>query len=120
MKENYGNIKSVIRRIQNNANHPDIYYRYGSVLALKHLIIYMREEDFLTEKYLLEITHTTLNIIKMSTYSSSNTEEMKQNMANLMTKLKEAILKRWSLLEKENDKRGVFSNVSAFVKWLYH
>jgi len=60
----------------------------------------LREEDFLTEKYLLEITYTTLNILKMSAHSQTNTEEMKQNMTTLVQKLKDAIMKRWPLLEK--------------------
>ena len=119
LKLNYGGIKSVIRRIQNNSNHPDLYNRYGALLALKHIIPYIREEDFLVEKYILEITQTALNILKLSHFSNITTEEMNENMNNTIRKLQDVIIKRWKLLEKEDDKRSGFSNIYAFCDWLF-
>lgn len=120
LTENYGNIKSVIRRIQNNANHPDIYNRYGAILAMKQSIVYLREEDFLVEKYALELMQTTLTIVKMSHHSTKVTEEMTENMYNVLKKLQDVIIRRWELLEDDNKKRGgSLGNVYDFVDWLF-
>ena len=42
LKRNYGNFKSVIRRIESFGSHPDAFHRYGALLALKQLILYIK------------------------------------------------------------------------------
>lgn len=119
LRENPGNIKSVIRRIQNNASHPDPYNRYGAILAIKQAIIHIREEDSLVEKYTLELTQTAMNIIKMSHHSTKVTEEMAENMSNLLRKLQDVIIRKWELLERDDPKRGAFPKVHNFIDWVF-
>ena len=119
MKENYGNIKSIIRRIQNNSNFPDIYFRYGAILALKHVIPWLREENSLVERFILEMTHVTLNIIKINNHTQNITEEMKENTNYVARKLAEVIIKRWNVLEQKSLKREKSESIDGFVAWLY-
>ena len=119
LEQNYGNIKSVIMRIEANANHSNTYHRYGAILTLKCILIPLRDEAFLVSKYILELTQVVLNVIKKSFYASYVPDEISVETKNVIKKLQEIILKRWDLLKAADQIRGTFENVHAFILWLY-
>jgi hypothetical protein len=65
IKENPNNIKSLIRRIESNSNHPDPFKRLSSVLCFSKIYVIIREFDPLVDRFCLEITHCVLSSLKM-------------------------------------------------------
>jgi hypothetical protein len=65
IKENPNNIKSLIRRIESNSNHPDPFKRLSAVLCFNKIFSIIREFDPLVDRFCLEITHSVLGSLKM-------------------------------------------------------
>jgi PIN domain nuclease of toxin-antitoxin system len=65
IQENPVNIKSLVRRIESNSNHPDPFKRLSSVLCFNKIFSVLREFDPLVDKFCMEITHHVLASLKM-------------------------------------------------------
>ncbi len=65
IKENPNNIKSLIRRIESNSNHPDPFKRLSAVLCFNKIFSIIREFDPLIDRFCLEIAHSVLASLKM-------------------------------------------------------
>lgn len=65
IQENPVNIKSLIRRIESNSNHPDPFKRLSSVLCFNKIFSVIREHDSLIDRFCLEIAHCVLSSLKM-------------------------------------------------------
>lgn len=65
IKENPNNIKSLIRRVESNSNHPDPFKRLSSVLCFSKIFSIIRDFDPLTDRFCLEIAHCVLGSLKM-------------------------------------------------------
>jgi PIN domain nuclease of toxin-antitoxin system len=63
--ENPVNIKSLIRRIESNSNHPDPFKRLSSVLCFNKIFTVLREFDPLIDRFVMEIAHCVLQSLKM-------------------------------------------------------
>ena len=53
IRENPNNIKSLIRRIESNSNHPDPFKRLSSVLCFSKIFSILREYDPLIDRFSL-------------------------------------------------------------------
>jgi hypothetical protein len=60
IEQNPANIKSLIRRIDSNSNHPDPYKRLSSVLCFSKIFSIIRESDPLVDRFCLEICYSVL------------------------------------------------------------
>jgi PIN domain nuclease of toxin-antitoxin system len=60
IQENPANMKSLIRRIQSNSNHPDPFKRLSSVLCFNQIFPIIREFDPLIDRFCLEICYSVL------------------------------------------------------------
>ena len=65
IKENPSNIKSLMRRIESNSNHPDPFKRLSSVLCFSKIFSIIREHDSLIDRFSIEIAHNVLGSLKM-------------------------------------------------------
>jgi DNA-dependent protein kinase catalytic subunit len=53
IKENPNNIKSLIRRIESNSNHPDPFKRLSAVLCFNKIFSIIRDKDALIDRFCL-------------------------------------------------------------------
>ena len=54
-----------MKRVQSYSSHPDVFNRYGALLALREIVKEMREEKFLVDHFFLEIVQVSLNIARL-------------------------------------------------------
>ena len=65
LEENPANIKSLIRRIESNSNHPDPFKRLSSVLCFTKIFDVIKSFDPLMDRFCLEIARCVLSSLKM-------------------------------------------------------
>ena len=58
------NIKSLIRRIESNSNHPDPFRRLSSVLCFGKILQVVKDFEPLVDRYCLDITRNVLSSLK--------------------------------------------------------
>ena len=87
IKEKPANIKSLIRRIESNSNHPDPFKRLSAVLCFNKIFSIIREHDPLIDMFCLEISHCVLSSLKMCHNSLEFSQEVIENCANLLEKI---------------------------------
>ena len=59
------NIKSLVRRIESNSNHPDPFKRLSSVLCFSKLFNVIKDHETLVDEFCLEITRCVLGSLKL-------------------------------------------------------
>jgi PIN domain nuclease of toxin-antitoxin system len=64
IQENPSNIKSLLRRIESNSNHPDPFKRLSSVLCFSKIVMVVKDYDSLIDRFLLEISRCVLISLK--------------------------------------------------------
>ena len=118
--DNIGNFKSLLRRIQSNASHPDPYKRLSSVLCYSKLcstaffmpflqsftgklLSIIREEDSLVDHFMLDITHTVLNTVKLCHNAVELQSEVIQSAQTLLGKIDKVLMRKFDLLSRDND-----------------
>lgn len=65
IRDNPSNIKSLLRRIESNANHPDPFKRLSAVLCFSKIVMVVKDFDPLIDRFLLEIARCVLSSLKM-------------------------------------------------------
>lgn len=119
IKENPANIKSLVRRIESNSNHPDPFKRLSSVLCFNKIFSVIREFDPLVDRFCLEIAHCVLGSLKMCHNSLEFSQEVVDNSSKLLEKMSKVMTRKASLLMQDNPKRSIHPNIFTFIIYLF-
>ena len=65
IEENPSNIKSLVRRIESNSNHPDPFKRLSSVLCFNKIFGIIRVYEPLVDRFCLEICYSVISSLKL-------------------------------------------------------
>jgi hypothetical protein len=87
IESNPANIKSLIRRIESNSNHPDPFKRLSSVLCFNKVFGVIREHDPLISTFCLEICYSVLQSLKMCYDQSEQSHEVILNCKLILPKI---------------------------------
>ena len=82
------NIRSLVRRIASNSNHPDPFKRLSSVLCFSKIFEVIQEHGNLVDEYCMEITRCVLISLKMCHNSLEFCQEVIDNCAELLSVVK--------------------------------
>jgi hypothetical protein len=111
IKENPANIKSLIRRIESNSNHPDPYKRLSSVLCFSKIFPHIIEFDPLIDRFCLEICYSVLSSLRMSYEKMEQSHEVIEISIKLLPRIEKVILRKWNMLIHSNDQRGIIPDL---------
>ena len=106
ISENPANIKSLLRRIDSNSNHPDPYKRLSAVLCYNKIFSVIREFDPLVDRFCLEICHSVLQSLKLCYEQQDQSHEVILTCSELLPKIQKVIIRKWSLLLNPSEHRG--------------
>ena len=87
------NIKSLVRRIESNSNHPDPFKRLSSVLCFSKLFNVIKDHENLVDEFCLEITRCVLGSLKLCHNSLEFSQEVIDNCEELLSVVKKQIIK---------------------------
>ena len=87
LEQNPINIKSLIRRIQSNSNHPDPYKRLSAVLCFNRVFSVIREHDPLVDRFCLEICHSITTSLKLCYEKDELSHEVIDTVKALIPKI---------------------------------
>jgi len=113
------NIKSLIRRIASNSNHPDSFKRLSAVLCFSKVFSVIRESDPLVDRFCLEIGHCVVSALKLCHNNTESGQEVVENCRRMMGKLGKVMERKFALLLKPNEKRSVHPNLTSFMLFLF-
>jgi hypothetical protein len=119
IQENPNNIKSLIRRIESNSNHPDPFKRLSSVLCFSKIFSIIRDFDPLIDRFCLEIAHSVLGSLKMCHNSIEFSQEVIDNCTRMLEKVQKVCTKKAHLLMLPNHKRSIHPTIFTFVVLLF-
>lgn len=102
IRENPSNIKSLLRRIESNSNHPDPFKRLSSVLCLSKILMVVREFDALIDRFCLEIARCVLSSLKQCHNSFEFSQDVIENCSELLQQIQKLIISKADILFKEN------------------
>ncbi|CDW71353.1 dna-dependent protein kinase catalytic subunit [Stylonychia lemnae] len=119
IKENPNNIKSLIRRIESNSNHPDPFKRLSSVLCFSKIFSVIREHDPLIDRFCMEIAHNVLGSLKMCHNSIEFSQEVIDNCIMMLEKVSKVVQRKISILMNVNPKRSIHQSVFTFILYLF-
>ena len=121
IRDDPANIKSLIRRIQTHASHPDPFKRLSAILCFSKLVPIIREENALIDTFVLEIADCVLANLKASsqhTIGGVAALNVSDQAKELLARLKRIILQKTNLLLKDNDKRNIHDSLKEFLDFL--
>jgi len=84
IQENPSNIKSLLRRIESNANHPDPFKRLSSVLCFSKILMVVKDFDSLVDRFCLEIARCVLSSLKQCHNSLEFSQDVIENCSELL------------------------------------
>lgn len=116
---NPANIKSLIRRIESNANHPDPFKRLSAVLCFNKIFVVIREFDPLVDRFCLEICYQVLTSLKMCYEKMELSHEVIETSLALTPKIQKVILRKWKMLLVKNENRGVVPDLQTLLMFLF-
>jgi hypothetical protein len=119
IKENPANIKSLVRRIESNSNHPDPFKRLSSVLCFNKIFSVIREFDPLVDRFCLEIAHCVLGSLKMCHNSLEFSQEVIDNSSKLLDKIQKVMIRKAHLLMQPNPKRSIHPSIYTFIIYVF-
>jgi hypothetical protein len=119
IKENPNNIKSLIRRIESNSNHPDPFKRLSAVLCFNKIFSIIREHDPLIDRFCLEIAQCVLSSLKMCHNSLEFSQEVIDNCTKLLEKIQRVMVKKSAILMQVNPKRSFHQSIFSFIVYLF-
>jgi DNA-dependent protein kinase catalytic subunit len=119
VEENPANIKSLVRRIESNANHPDPFKRLSSVLCFNKVFAVIRESDPLVDRFCLEICYSVLQSLKMCYDQQEQAREVIEAGAKLLPKIEKVILRKWPLLLQANSARGIVPDLQTLLLFAF-
>ena len=100
--ENPTNIKSLIRRIESNSNHPDPFKRLSSVLCFNKIFSVIREYEPLVDRFCLEICYSVLSSLKLCYDKMELSYEVIETSRMLIPKIEKVILAKHGVLIQKN------------------
>ena len=106
-RDNPINIKSLVRRIESNSNHPDPFKRLSSVLCFSKIFMVIKDFDPLIDRFCLEIARCVLGSLKMCHNSVEFSKEVIENCSELLSVIKSLIIKKIEILCAVNPQRSV-------------
>jgi hypothetical protein len=106
-KDNPINIKSLVRRIESNSNHPDPFKRLSSVLCFSKIFMVIKDFDSLIDRFCLEIARCVLGSLKMCHNSIEFSKEVIENCSELLSVIQSLIIKKIDILCTVNPQRSV-------------
>lgn len=113
------NIRSLVRRIASNSNHPDPFKRLSSVLCFSKIFEVIQLHGNLVDEYCLEITRCVLISLKMCHNSLEFSQEVIENCSELLSVVKVQILKSSHVLLQPNASRSVHTTLFEFLDFLF-
>lgn len=113
------NIRSLVRRIASNSNHPDPFKRLSSVLCFSKIFEVIQINDSLVSEYCLEITRCVLISLKMCHNSLEFCQEVIENCSELLEVVKAQILRSSALLMQPSAQRSVHASLDDFLDFLF-
>jgi len=114
LAENPQTIKSLIRKIQSFAIHPDPFKQLASVLCFDKLVKYLRNEQALADLYLMEISVSLLNALRLAEYS------LCENSAKHLTEMLSKAIKHYKIvLQAPNERRSGIKSFEEFTDKLF-
>lgn len=119
IKENPVNIKSLIRRIESNSNHPDPFKRLSSVLCFSKIFMVIKDFDPLIDRFCLEIARCVLGSLKMCHNSSEFSREVIENCSDLLSVIQKLIISKTDILCVVNPARSVHQSLYEFLDFLF-
>ena len=119
IQENPNNIKSLIRRIESNSNHPDPFKRLSSVLCFSKIFSVIRDFDPLIDRFCIEIAHCILGSLKMCHNSVEFSQEVIDNCKRMLEKVQKVATKKMHLLLLPNPKRAIHPSISTFILYIF-
>jgi len=117
--ENPSNVKSLIRRIESNSNHPDPFKRLSSVLCFSKIFAVIKDYDSLVDRFCLEIARCVLGSLKMCHNSLEFSQEVIDNCSDLLSIVEAQIIKKAKLLLQSNPSRSVHASLHEFLDFLF-
>ena len=84
IQENPSNIKSLLRRIESNSNHPDPFKRLSSVLCFSKIVMVVKDYDSLIDRFLLEISRCVLISLKQCHNSLEFSQDVIENCGEIL------------------------------------
>ena len=87
IEQNPANIKSLVRRIESNSNHPDHFKRLSSVLCFNKIFGVLREHDPLISTFCLEICYSILMSLQKCYDQPEQSHEVIQNCKLILPKI---------------------------------
>lgn len=103
IKENPVNIKSLLRRIESNSNHPDPFRRLSSVLCFSKILFVIKDFESLVDRFCLDIAKNVLSSLKMCHNSLEFSQDVIENCSALLKYIQELIVKNIDLLLRDNE-----------------
>ena len=119
IEENPANIKSLLRRIESNSNHPDPFKRLSSVLCFNKIFAVIREFDPLVDRFCLEILYSVLQPLKMCYDQVEQSHEVILTATQLLPKIQKVILRKWSMLLQPNKSRGIVPDLQTMLLFIF-
>jgi hypothetical protein len=119
IKENPSNIKSLIRRIESNSNHPDPFKRLSAVLCFSKIFSIIRDKDSLIDRFCLQIAQCVLASLKMCHNSLEFSQEVVDNCVKLLDKIQKVMTRKTAILMESNPKRSIHQNLFVFIQYLF-
>ncbi len=121
IKDDPANIKSLVRRIQTHASHPDPFKRLSAILCFSKLMPIIREENALIDTFVLEIADCVLANLKASAQHSIGgvaALNVNDKAKELLARLKRIILQKVPMLLQENERRNIHESLKEFLQFL--
>lgn len=114
LRENPPTIKSLIRKIQSFAIHPDPFKQLAALLCFDKLLVSLENETCLADLYLMDVAASVLSALKLADKSLCGTTA-KHLGSNLAKALKHYNI----VLLKENEKRTGIKTIKTFSEMLF-
>ena len=112
LKENPQTIKSLIRKIQSFAIHPDPFKQLAAILCFDKLLVFLQNNECLVDLYLMDIATSLLSALKLADKSlcENSAKHLGGNLARNLKYYKIILL-------KGNEKRA--GTVKEFTEMLF-
>jgi hypothetical protein len=110
--------KSIIRRIESYANHPDTHKRMGAVLCLRSILPTMSNIHSLITKFILEVGHVLIMTIKLSHYDKKS-KESEDVYVQTMREYGSILAGYIDILMNDDGKRAYHKNIHEFSDWIW-
>lgn len=110
--------KSIIRRIESYANHPDTHKRMGAVLCFRNILPTMNNIQSLISRFILEIGHVLIMTIKLSHYDKKS-KESEDIYIQTIREYASILAGYVEIVMNDDTKRAYHKNIHEFLEWIW-